>query len=345
MDAVLDKLSLSVTSARSLEALTRPLLELLRSVTGMESAYLTSIDLDQGVQQVLFADNAGALQIPEGLSVPWEDTLCKRSIESDIAFTDDVPGRWGDSLPARELGLQTYLSLPVRLPDGRIYGTLCAASLTQKQLPPDAKRLLLLFTHLIAQQVEREQLIQQLLLANEKLTAAAATDPLTGLGNRRTLEQELARMLAQGARHGCVVLVAFLDLDDFKQINDSHGHDVGDRFLQLFAQRLHRALRAGDLAARWGGDEFVVAGPGPSDADGLPLAAAALQRRIEQATTGVYRLDDLAIDYSGASIGVLPVAPGTLDASEALRQADAAMYRAKVSRSQRGRKASPGLLD
>lgn len=332
MDPVLDKLSSSVTSARSLEELTRPLLELLRSVTGLESAYLTTIDMDRGVQQVLFADNAGALQIPEGLSVPWEDTLCRRSIESETSFTNDVPRQWGDSQAARELGLTTYLSLPVRLANGQVYGTLCAASQSRRELRPDARRLLDMFTRLIAQQVEREQLIQQLVRVNEQLAAVATTDPLTGLGNRRALEQALTRMLAQGARQGCGVLIAFMDLDGFKAINDSHGHEIGDRFLQLFAQRLRRVLRAEDVAARWGGDEFVVVGPGPADMEEMANAAGALERRIVQATTGIYRMDQLAIDYAGASVGVLPVSAGTLAPGEALRQADAAMYRAKLAR-------------
>ena len=132
MSELLDHLSESVTSARSVEELTRPLLEMLEAVTGLESTYLTSIDEIRGVQHVLYARNSSAMQIPEGLTVPWNDTLCKRALEEGRAFTDDVPACWGDSQAARDLGIRTYVSKPVRMGNGALYGTLCAAS-TQRR--------------------------------------------------------------------------------------------------------------------------------------------------------------------------------------------------------------------
>ena len=196
MSELLDHLSESVTSARSVEELTRPLLEMLEAVTGLESTYLTSIDEIRGVQHVLYARNSSAMQIPEGLTVPWNDTLCKRALEEGRAFTDDVPACWGDSQAARDLGIRTYVSKPVRMGNGALYGTLCAASTQRRPRTPEAERILTLFAYLIGQQVEREQLIQKLLVANEKLAAVAGTDQLTGLPNRRALMQALERMLA-----------------------------------------------------------------------------------------------------------------------------------------------------
>ena len=231
MSELLDHLSESVTSARSVEELTRPLLEMLEAVTGLESTYLTSIDEIRGVQHVLYARNSSAMQIPEGLTVPWNDTLCKRALEEGRAFTDDVPACWGDSQAARDLGIRTYVSKPVRMGNGALYGTLCAASTQRRPRTPEAERILTLFAYLIGQQVEREQLIQKLLVANEKLAAVAGTDQLTGLPNRRALMQALDRMLAQGRRRQMDVQIAFLDLDDFKAINDTHGHEAGDQFL------------------------------------------------------------------------------------------------------------------
>lgn len=332
MDPLLDHLSITITSAKTLEELTRPLLEMLESVTGMESTYLTTIDLQQSVQQILYARNASQMQIPEGLAVPWEDTLCKRALDSEHAFANDVDTRWGDSAAARDLRIQTYLSTPVHLADGALYGTLCAASSNRHTLPPQAQRMLSLFATLIAQQVEREQLVQKLLQANARLTAYATTDPLTQLANRRALQQELTRLLAHGARRGETVLVAFVDLDGFKAINDSHGHDVGDQFLIALADRLRAVLRAEDLAARLGGDEFVVIGLGPNQLELLPEAQQVFQQRVFKATAGQYNLGSMQLHYAGASVGVLGVAPNTHDAAQALKAADAAMYQIKQVR-------------
>ena len=334
MSDLLDQLSESVSTARSVEDLTRPLLEMLAAVTGLESTYLTSIDEAQGLQHVLYARNdsasASALQIPEGLSVPWNDTLCKRALEEDRCFTDDVSALWGDSEAARGLGIRTYLSIPVRTGDGALYGTLCAASRQQRAHTPEAQRILTLFAYLIGQQVEREQLIQKLLAANAKLAAAAATDQLTGLPNRRALLQALERLLAQGRRRQMGVQIALIDLDDFKAINDTHGHDVGDQFLIAIAQRLQGGLRAEDLAARLGGDEFVVASLSEHTGD---AGHGAFGSRIAQATQGRFDLAGVSLDYGGASVGVVTIAPdGQHDVEAVLRMADQAMYRAKRAR-------------
>lgn len=334
MDFLLDRLSLSVASAKSVEDLTRPLLEILETVSGLESTYLTTIDLDAGVQHVLHARNIGLLQIPQGLSVPWNDTLCKRALEEGRFFTDDVGACWGDSAAACELGIHTYLSTPVRLADGSLYGTLCAASTEAHALPANMTHILPLFAGLIAQQVERENLVRQLCRANERLADYAATDPLTQLNNRRALEEKLARLLESRDASDASVLIAFMDLDGFKAINDAHGHDVGDRFLVTLADRLRSILRAGDMAARIGGDEFVVVGAGPEQPDPDRLAAArqAFQERVYLATAGEYQLGDVLLDYAGASVGVLDVRPSTHDAAQALKQADTLMYAVKKER-------------
>lgn len=332
MDPILERLSTSVTSARTVEELTRPLLELLEAVTGLESTYLTTVDLQQGVQKILYARNTSRLDVPEGLTVQWEDTLCKRALESNQPFTSDVAACWGDSEAARQLGIQTYVSTPVLMGDGAMYGTLCAASADQHSLAPEAQRLLALFATLIAHQIEREQLVAQLLQANERLTTYATTDTLTALANRRALLQELTRLLAQGRRQGFWVLVAFVDLDGFKAINDRHGHSVGDQFLVEMAARMKKALRGDDFAARLGGDEFVVIGLGPGESHEVEAAREAFQQRVFGSTVGDIPLADIRIAYGGASVGVLAVEPGQHDAAQVLERADALMYEAKVSR-------------
>ncbi len=334
MPALFEQLAQSLTRAHTLEELTRPLLELLQDVTGLELAYLTTIDLQAGRQQVLYARNtrAQALEIPEGVSVPWHDTLCKRALDEGRPQTDDVAGCWGDSQAAQALGIQTYASAPVRLSGDRLYGTLCAASATRHTLEAGALHMLTLFAQLIAQQVEREQLVQDLVQANRRLAGFASTDAVTGLPNRRVFEQALERQLAQGARQGTTVLVAFVDLDGFKRINDAHGHDVGDAFLAHIARRLQAVLRAQDLAARHGGDEFALMGPGPVPEADVAAAVQAFAQRVAQATIGRFKAESVALDYAGASVGAVAVLPGTRTAAQALREADQAMYAVKQRR-------------
>ena len=123
MDRQLEQLAQFVAAANTVEGLTRPLLALLQRITGLESTYLTAIDETAGVQHILIAHNAGALTLPEELTVPWHDTLCKRALESQQFVTEDVAGCWGDSDAARELGLKSYISVPVKNQDGSVFGT------------------------------------------------------------------------------------------------------------------------------------------------------------------------------------------------------------------------------
>jgi two-component system chemotaxis response regulator CheY len=93
---------------------------------------------------------------------------------------------------------------------------------------------------------------------NKLLEEMAHTDPLTGLPNRRAIEEWAARQLRGAARHGFAVWVAHADLDNFKSINDSYGHDAGDQVLQKFGEVLRESTRASDISGRMGGDEFLL---------------------------------------------------------------------------------------
>ncbi|MBV8034150.1 sensor domain-containing diguanylate cyclase [Roseateles sp.] len=336
MDSLFAQLSDSVSKARTLEDLTRPLLEMLEAVTGLESTYLTTIDLDQGLQHVVFARNSHELHIPEGLSVPWGDTLCKRALDEGRPYTDCVASLWGDSGAARQLDIQTYVSTPVRTDDGGLYGTLCAASSQRHPLTAEAQHVLRLFARLIEQHVERERLVEKLQRVNAELQTQALTDALTGLLNRRALMRELAQMAALAQRTGSWLLAGAIDLDGFKQINDTHGHDAGDQFLRSIAAHLQEALRGGDVLARMGGDEFVVIGLGPKLAEDGAAAAALLQHRLASATVGRHPAGAASVAYAGASVGVACLDPLRVDAEQVLRESDAAMYRVKLARRRQG---------
>lgn len=500
MDKQLEQLAQFVATANTVEGLTRPLLALLQRITGLESTYLTAIDETAGVQHILIAHNAGALQLPENLTVPWQDTLCKRALESQQFVTEDVAACWGDSDAARELGLKSYISVPVMNQDGSVFGTLCGASShnialgNMSHLP----ELLQLCADLIGHQLNREnqakiaaeraaeaelqlnrvslfakiselcmagqslslsisQTAQYMLesgfcsqaiafdLVNDELVAVnpedepwqsvvqalraelstetrrrtiipleitdgmqqqfsgflqsghdtllikvfaeytpaalifvqvapstaalaenrallsaisnslsllasrladhkaltilnqqleyqAQHDTLTALPNRRYLFDELARQLARANRQQLSFFILFIDLDGFKAINDTYGHETGDEFLREFANRIRLAMRSGDFAARHGGDEFVMlcqfSAGSPAD-----LQAEHLLKRIRAATSGSFELTDVTLDYQGPSLGVVQWQPGDIsDGDQLLSQADAAMYKDKQQR-------------
>ena len=161
-------------------------------------------------------------------------------------------------------------------------------------------------------------------------------DPLTGLPNRAYFLDRLERALAQAERRQGVVAVLFIDVDRFKQVNDSYGHQVGDELLVALAERLRVSVRAADTAARLGGDEFTIL---MEDAGGVG-AAIRLAERILKALAAPFALGrhDALVT---ASIGIALSRDGDatrqapLGALELLRNADAAMYRAKANR--RGR--------
>ena len=332
MNGMLEKLAETVTASSHLNELVQPFLEMLEKATGLESTYLTRIDKANGMQHIIFAHNTKAtpFEMPEGLAVSWDDTLCKRALEEQRYFSNDVPGCWGDSQAAKELGIVTYLSEPVRTGDGELFGTLCGASGSRASISGEAQRLFGMLGKLIAYQLERERLLERLKGENLTYSQQALSDPLTATPNRRALMQELTRALAGTRRSGKALHLAFIDLDGFKAINDQYGHDAGDRFLIQIARNIAEGVRDSDFVARYGGDEFVVFGP--TGAPDLEEGRQAFRRRLEELTTGTFYLDGEAIFYPGPSVGVVTSLTGETDAEALLNRADEAMYRVKQSR-------------
>ncbi|NWG45020.1 MAG: GGDEF domain-containing protein [Alphaproteobacteria bacterium] len=166
----------------------------------------------------------------------------------------------------------------------------------------------------------------------ERLRALAVTDPLTGLYNRRGFEDLLERALAASRRHGETGLLALIDLDRFKPINDRHGHAAGDAVLEAIARVIAGSIRATDCAARPGGDEFALLFV-HCDPEGAAARLARLRNAIEA----------LRLDWAGArlgvtaSLGIAPYGPGS-EARTLLAAADAALYADKTAR-----KAASGL--
>jgi len=129
----------------------RNLLAELERLTGLDSTYLTHIDWVQAVQRITHSRNTGEIQIPEGLAVDWSDTVCRSALEQGVTYTDDVPSTFPESEAAAALGLQTYVSVPVKNASGDVEGTLCGASTRRITLTPDTLKVMERFAEMITE--------------------------------------------------------------------------------------------------------------------------------------------------------------------------------------------------
>jgi diguanylate cyclase (GGDEF)-like protein len=158
-----------------------------------------------------------------------------------------------------------------------------------------------------------------------KLIHDALHDPLTGLANRVLLRDHLARALARRGRSGGTVALLFVDLDDFKRINDSYGHAAGDQILVRVAERLVSAVRADDVVARQSGDEFaVLLGHVRDDDEAIASAERILGELRRPILLGAHSIT------VGGSIGIALASDAHATAEDLLTQADAAMYAVKA---------------
>lgn len=163
--------------------------------------------------------------------------------------------------------------------------------------------------------------------SDERLRLAALHDPVTGLANRRHVDQELNAAVARAERLGEGLAVVFLDIDGFKKVNDDYGHPAGDAVLRQVAQRIRANTRRGDVAGRFGGDEFIIVCPfSLGDERGPTLEVGRLRRVLSVP----YELEGQSAKVS-VSVGAVTWEPG-MTAQQLLRQADAAMYSLKPPR-------------
>ena len=289
----------------------------------------------------------------QGFDSSWVEAGPKRT----VTYTNLAAGRYTFRVQAANsdgVWNEAGLSLPVTVAPApwatwwaRVAYALLAAlalywlwSVQQRKLQREAeyaRRLQVEVQDRTAELADRNRELEHL---NLQLKEASLTDPLTGLGNRRYLQQmltEFVRREALRARKADApqpaMVLMVIDLDYLKPINDMHGHQAGDRILTQVADILRDCCRAGDYAARWGGDEFVVAYLG-ADLGNAELLAERVRARVAKQ---IFRLGDGRVVRTSCSIGFARYpfvleAPGLLSWEQCLSLADAALFHAKKHR-------------
>lgn len=227
-----------------LDGLTR----LAAYVVGTPAAVINLVDATRQWQASAWGAEPG--------EVSRADSMCAHSILSrDVTYVPDasLDATFADNpfVTGRIDTVRLYASAPLIAASGEVVGTLCGFD----RQPGELTRTQLERLRDLAGQVVR---LMELRAQTQMLERAATRDPLTGLPNRRLLDEGLARAFARRARNECEPAVIFVDVDSFKAVNDVHGHSAGDQLLRDIAARLVNSVRAVDLVARVGGDEFVV---------------------------------------------------------------------------------------
>jgi two-component system, cell cycle response regulator len=176
-------------------------------------------------------------------------------------------------------------------------------------------------------QIKRKRYNDRLRVSVRQTIELAVTDGLTGLNNRRYLDSHLRTLFNRASARGRTLSVCMTDIDRFKQVNDTYGHDAGDDILKEFAARIRATVRGADLACRYGGEEFVVVMP-DTDAVAARVIAERLRGLIENQPF-LIRSSGIAINIT-ASLGISCNDAGAETPEQLLKQADRALYEAKI---------------
>ncbi|TKB46238.1 sensor domain-containing diguanylate cyclase [Ferrimonas sediminicola] len=252
------------------------LLNMLSRVTGLPGVYLSRCDTDN--MKILATSRDCPVLTRPGDRFALADLYCERVIRTGAPLAVDNGWEEPHWAGGRETqaGMISYLGLPVRQPDGCLFGTLCVYDLVPRSHIHQWRALLQSVVNIIEADLNLLDLGRS--LANDSIT-----DPLTGLMNRRGMEVRMEALLSLGSRLAAkspekVVLgLMLLDIDRFKQVNDTYGHITGDQLLCHFSALLTGAVRKEDLVVRWGGEEFLLLFPGIGAGD---LAALAEKIRL-----------------------------------------------------------------
>jgi diguanylate cyclase len=315
----------------ALEHAARPLLQLVQHLTELDTTFLTRIDWKALTQHVVLVEGLHKPVIQEGTVTNWSDSMCRLMFDAQLSHSDAVPAMFPASAGAT-LGMQSFFAVPV-LSDGKTIGTLCGASTNSVAIAEHTLTSLKLIADALAYQMALDQQMQlqqrkakvaektidKLYQQAQQMQNLAHTDELTGLDNRRAFQIKFEQYQLQSETQGTALALMMIDIDEFKQLNDQHGHEKGDLALQQLGSVLAAVARQSDIACRLGGDEFVLAAS-DTDAEGLFHLATRVQQQFKQ------QMQQSGLE-SSLSIGIASTAESAFD--QLLQRADQALYKAK----------------
>lgn len=313
------KLSQMLISADSIENISSVLLEHAMKLTKSASGFVGYLDNHGHLQTLAINTNADA----GGKTVTRSFVLKELSgllgwvlvNKQSVMTNDPASDPRHREPPAGHLPITRFLAAPAMMGQ-ELIGQVALANSTRNYCERDkavAKQLASLY----ALTVEKQR-------SEEQIARLAHHDPLTGLANRHLLPDRLEQALHLARRHGQLVGILFMDLDKFKEINDSRGHKVGDEVLREVARRFVNSLRASDTIARMGGDEFVFVLQGINKSDDAGIVARKILQLMEKPLTA---LGGTAKVTASLGISLYPNDGG--NGEVLLQKADEAMYRAK----------------
>lgn len=276
---------------------------------------------DQGQDRLSFpywVDEREAQTAPRRLSTVSLTADVIRSGQALLLTPEQKPELAARFGPTASSEFESWLGVPLKSSRGVIGALVVQSHSDDVRYTEHDLRLLEFVSIQVAATIERKQHALW-------LERACRSDPLTGLANRDHLHQCLQHSLEQARTTGSVLAVLYIDLDDFKQINDCYGHGIGDSLLREAAERLRRCVRATDTVARMGGDEFVVL----LNNLGLPEQAAIIAESIRAELALPFAQDRGHLQVS-SSIGVAVYPDHAAALEELIRHSDQAMYQAKA---------------
>ncbi len=303
------------------------LARLARAITGMPMALITLVDNDR--QWFLSHDGIAGRETSRTIAFCAHAILRNELMEVPDALVD--PRFRDNPLVVGEPHVRCYAGVPLVLPSGEALGTLCVLDSVPRRLDTPQRDALRTLARSVVGEIELrrrvihlEHEVERRQLAEAHIHHLATRDPLTALPNRVTFRDRLVQQLKLAARQRGGLAVMFVDLDRFKLINDTLGHDVGDAALLVAAERLAGTLRDSDTVARLGGDEFAVLLADQHDpAEAMQVAAKVIAALREPFQVRHHRL------HVDASVGISLFPRHGDTADLLLRHADLAMYEAK----------------
>lgn len=330
LSAVLDTGLLDTVPEEGFDRLTR----LAAKLTGAPVTFIALVDAGRDFYKSTFG-------VDEPLRSARElngRTFCHHALVSQEALIlEDVAKLpvFRDVPTAASLGVRAYAGIPLKTEEGQVLGSFCAVDFKPKQWSEQDVEVLVELAHAAMREIRLRKALQGVEALNQQLLAQvqrvdelnrvlgelATTDALTGLNNRRAFDHSLQLEMAIVERRNIPLSLLMLDVDRFKRINDTFGHEAGDKVLVAIAQILNGCARVVDVVARVGGEEFAVILPN-TDADGALEVAERMRTAVAQAN---WLAHPATISIGVATLEIKETA------SRLCSRADAALYDAKAS--------------